>query len=196
MRSVEELCVRWEEGLIRLATPPFDRSQKDPGYIKGYLPGVRENGGQYTHGAIWSAWAFARLGERGKAHALHRLLDPVLHAADREGAERYVVEPYVLAADVYGQPPHVGRGGWSWYTGSAAWFYRFGLEGLLGLERVGDELRLDPHVPAEWPGFEVRYRHGASTYVLRARPGTAPANLVTRLVDDGVEHVVDVVYAA
>ncbi len=195
MRSVEELCVRWGEGLIRLATPPFDRSPKDPGYIKGYLPGVRENGGQYTHGAVWSAWAFARLGERAKAHAMHQLLDPVLHAADREGAERYVVEPYVMAADVYGQPPHVGRGGWSWYTGSAAWFYRFGLEGLLGLERVSDELRLDPRVPAEWPGFEVRYRHGTSTYVLRARPGAAPANLVTRLLDDGEEHVVDVVYA-
>ncbi len=196
MAAVEELCVRRQDGLIRLATPPFDRSKKDPGYIKGYVPGVRENGGQYTHGAIWSAWAFARLGERGKAHALHRLLDPVLRAGDREGAERYVVEPYVMAADVYERPPHVGRGGWTWYTGSAAWFYRFGLEGLLGLERVGDELRLTPRVPTEWPGFEVRYRHGSSTYVLRARPGAIPANQVVKLRDDGGEHVVDVVYEA
>lgn len=218
MRSVDEQCVRREDGLIRLFTPPFDKTPRDPGYIKGYLPGVRENGGQYTHGVIWSAWAFAELGDGGAAHALHQLIDPVMHSSDREGALRFKVEPYVITADVYSLPPHVGRGGWSWYTGSAAWFYRFGLEGLLGLERVGDELRVTPRVPPEWPGFEVRYRYGASSYVLRAKrvdappavgdgaaPGArtaavgaaeraAPAAVV-KLIDDGREHVVDVGYA-
>ncbi len=197
MRSVDELCVKREDQLIRLFTPPFDHSKRDPGYIKGYLPGVRENGGQYTHGAIWSAWAFAELGDGDAAHSLHQLLDPVMHAADRAGAERFKVEPYVMIADVYSLEPHVGRGGWSWYTGSAAWFYRFGLEGLLGLERVADELHLRPRVPKAWPGFEVRYKFGGSTYVLRAKPSESETEVpVVKLVDDGQEHVVDVSYPA
>ncbi len=196
MRSVDELCVRREDRLIRLFTPPFDRTTRDPGYIKGYLPGVRENGGQYTHGVIWSAWAFAELGDGDAAHSLYQLLNPVMHTADRASAGRFKVEPYVMTADVYSLEPHVGRGGWSWYTGSGAWFYRFGLEGLLGLERVADELRLRPRVPKAWPGFEVRYSFGSSTYVLRAKPGEPESETaVIKLVDDGQEHVVDVIYA-
>ncbi len=201
MLAVEEQCVRREDGLIRLFTPPFDKTPKDPGYIKGYLPGVRENGGQYTHGVIWSAWAFAALGDGDKAHALHRLLNPVLHSSDPEAAARFKVEPYVVTADVYSMPPHVGRGGWSWYTGSAAWFYRFGLEGLLGLERRGDELRVTPRVPSTWPGFEVRYGYGDSTYVLKGHrvedgaAGGAPA-LTVKLLDDAREHVVEFGYAS
>ena len=196
MRAVDDMCVRRDDRLIRLFTPPFDRTPRDPGYIKGYLPGVRENGGQYTHGAIWSAWAFADLGDADEAHELHQLLNPVLHASDAAGVERYKVEPYVMTADVYSLQPHVGRGGWSWYTGSAAWYYRFGLEGLLGFEREGQMLHLRPRVPEAWPGFEVRYRYGASRYVLRAKRGQAPANLDVALVDDGEEHVIDAVYVA
>lgn len=169
MRSVEERCVRYEDQLIRLFTPPFDRTPRDPGYIKGYLPGVRENGGQYTHGVIWSAWAFTELGDGSTAHSLHALLNPVNHAQGHEDTLRYKVEPYVITADVYSMSPHVGRGGWSWYTGSSAWFYRLGIEGILGLRRVGDELHISPRAPRDWPGFEIRYRYGSSTYVVRAR---------------------------
>ena len=123
--------------LLLLFTPPFDKTPRDPGYIKGYLPGIRENGGQYTHAALWSAWAFAELGQSETAESLFRLLNPIYHADTPARVERYKVEPYVVAADVYGVAPHTGRGGWTWYTGSAAWMYRLGLEGILGLHRVG-----------------------------------------------------------
>jgi cyclic beta-1,2-glucan synthetase len=164
MASAYERLVRSDEGLVLLLAPPFDAGEKDPGYIKGYLPGVRENGGQYTHGAVWLAWAFARLGDGERAHALFDLLNPVRHAGTRAAAERYRVEPYAVAADVYGVPPHVGRGGWSWYTGSAGWLYRLGLDALLGIRRHGDELEIAPCIPPTWPGFEVDYRVGAATY--------------------------------
>lgn len=164
MEAAYERLVRSDEGLVLLLTPPFDAGEKDPGYIKGYLPGVRENGGQYTHGAVWLAWAFARLGDGERAHALFDLLNPVRHADTREAAERYVVEPYAVAADVYGVPPHVGRGGWSWYTGSAGWLYRLGLDALLGIRRHGDELEIAPCIPPTWPGFEVDYRVGDAVY--------------------------------
>src|SRR6185369_7148784 len=132
MAALEEYLVRRGDGLVLLFTPPFADGDVDPGYIKGYLPGVRENGGQYTHGAIWSVLAFAALGDGDKAGELFSILNPINHASTRAGAHRYKVEPYVMAADIYSETPHVGRGGWTWYTGSAGVMYRAGLEWILG----------------------------------------------------------------
>jgi cyclic beta-1,2-glucan synthetase len=205
MRAVRERLVRPEEGLLLLFTPPFDQTPHDPGYIKGYLPGIRENGGQYTHAALWSVWAFAELGDGDYAQTLFRMLSPIHHAASAAESERYKVEPYVVAADVYGVPPHTGRGGWTWYTGSAGWMYRLGLEGILGVQRTGNRLRLAPHVPAAWPGFSVTYRYGRSTYRLHvrmSREGQATARITLDgrrlpgpdipLKDDGAVHEVNV----
>lgn len=164
MDAVRRRLVRPEEGLLLLFTPPFDKTPRDPGYIKGYLPGIRENGGQYTHAALWSAWAFAELGQAEMAESLFRLLNPIYHADTPARMEKYKVEPYVVAADVYGMPPHTGRGGWTWYTGSAAWMYRLGLEGILGLRRSGADLVIDPHIPAAWPGYTVTYRYKQTIY--------------------------------
>jgi cyclic beta-1,2-glucan synthetase len=132
--------------------------------VKGYVPGVRENGGQYTHAAIWSIIAFALLGDGDKAGELFSILNPVNHTSTRAGVNRYKVEPYVVAADVYAEPPHVGRGGWSWYTGSAAWMHRAGLEWILGFRLQGDTLRLEPCIPRAWRSFEIRFRHHAAHY--------------------------------
>ena len=162
MEAVDALLVDPQAGLIRLFAPAFDQSDHNPGYIKGYVPGVRENGGQYTHAAIWVLWAWTMLGDGGHAAALLRLINPVRHAA--EDAERYMVEPYLIAADVYTATGHVGRGGWTWYTGSASWLYRLGIEQLLGLRRQGDTLTVVPCLPPEWPGYTATYRIGAITY--------------------------------
>ena len=167
MASVRERLLRRDEGLLLLLAPPFDRSDLDPGYIRAYPPGVRENGGQYTHAAVWGAWAFAELGEGDLAVELLRMLLPVERAATPGGAERYQVEPYVAAADVYGVAPHAGRGGWTWYTGAAAWLHRFGLEGILGLRRRGDVLEVEPCIAREWPGFDAEIRAGAAVYEIR-----------------------------
>src|SRR5207253_4962677 len=152
--------------LIQLLDPPFDRSHLDPGYIRGYVPGVRENGGQYTHGAIWAAMAFAAIGDRERAWELAAMINPVNHARTPEAVATYKVEPYVISADVYALAPHIGRGGWSWYTGSAGWMYRLFVESLLGVTREKDRLRFAPCIPSDWPGFAVRYRYGASVYVI------------------------------
>lgn len=163
MQSAYEYLVLEKERLILLLTPPFDKTPRDPGYIKGYLPGIRENGGQYSHAAIWTIWAFARLGEGNMAHALFDLINPITHTDAPEKVSRYKAEPYVLAADVYGVPPHQGRGGWTWYTGSSGWFYRLGLEGILGLRKVGHTLLIEPCIPQDWAGYEVVYRYGRAT---------------------------------
>jgi cyclic beta-1,2-glucan synthetase len=191
MRSVFERLVRPEERLILLFTPPFDRTPRDPGYIKGYLPGIRENGGQYTHAAIWTVWAFARLGQGDRAGQLFRLLNPILHADQPEKLDRYQVEPYVIAADVYSVPPHTGRGGWTWYTGSAGWMYRLGLEAILGLRREGQALALDPCIPSSWPGFEITVRAERAVYQFqvenpdRVCRGVAEISLDGKLLPDG-----------
>jgi cyclic beta-1,2-glucan synthetase len=167
MAAVEQYLVRRREGLVLLFTPPFDRtdsSNMDPGYIKGYLPGVRENGGQYTHAAIWSILAFAALGDGDKAYELFTLLNPIFHGNTRVDIHRYKVEPYVVAADVYAEAPHVGRGGWTWYTGAAGWMYRTGIEGILGFRLRGAMLHLDPCVPRAWPRFEIVFRYHSSRY--------------------------------
>jgi cyclic beta-1,2-glucan synthetase len=157
--AVERHLIAEEDGLIRLLTPPFEHTPHDPGYIKGYVAGVRENGGQYTHAALWVVRALAELGRRDRAVHLLAMLSPVSHSKDPEAAAVYRVEPFVIAADVYGAAPHVGRGGWTWYTGAAGWMLRVALESVLGLELgEGNMLRLRPCIPDHWPGFRLRYR--------------------------------------
>ncbi|MFZ4876193.1 GH36-type glycosyl hydrolase domain-containing protein [Janthinobacterium sp. Mn2066] len=166
MRQVDARLVRRDSGVIQLLDPPFDKSALNPGYIRGYVPGVRENGGQYTHAAIWTAMAFARLGEGEKAWELLRMINPVRHGADAKATARYKVEPYVVTADVYAVAPHVGRGGWSWYTGSSGWLYRLIVESLLGLTREGNQLHIRPCMPAGWDRYKLHYRYGASSYAI------------------------------
>ncbi len=158
MASVDRRLIDWQQRIARLFTPPFDQDgNENPGYIKGYPPGVRENGGQYTHGAIWSIFAWAILGDE-RAAALFDLLNPIRHGDTADAIARYRVEPYVACADVYSEAPWVGRGGWTWYSGSAAWLYRAGLEALLGFKLRGERLRIDPCIPKDWPGFRITYR--------------------------------------
>ena len=160
MASVDQHLIRTDPGLALLFTPPFDRTPRDPGYIKGYPPGLRENGGQYSHAAMWAILAHAKLGQGDKAAALFARLNPINHSRTPADALRYKAEPYVIAADVYSVPPHEGRAGWSWYTGSAGWMYRAGIEGILGLTREGDTLILDPALPPDWPTVALTIRHG------------------------------------
>jgi cyclic beta-1,2-glucan synthetase len=164
MASVDEHLVRRADNLVLLFSPPFDDTSLEPGYIKGYLPGVRENGGQYTHAAIWSAMAFGALGDGDKAVELLRMLNPINRARTDAAVRRYKVEPYVMAADVYAEPPHVGRGGWTWYTGSAGWMYRAGVESTLGFRLRGARLSVDPCIPRGWPGFELTFRYRSARY--------------------------------
>ncbi|MCS6852425.1 MAG: glycosyl transferase family 36 [Gemmataceae bacterium] len=167
MAAVEQRLVRSADRLILLFTPPFDRGTLQPGYVKGYVPGIRENGGQYTHAAAWVVWATALLGRGSRAVELFGLLNPIRHAQTPADVNRYRVEPYVVAADVYSQPPHTGRGGWTWYTGSAGWLYRVALESILGFQRRGTTLRLDPCIASHWGGFEITYRHHSASYRIR-----------------------------
>src|SRR6202034_1124821 len=164
LEAVAHRLVRREARLIQLFDPPFDKSTLEPGYIKGYVPGVRENGGQYTHAAIWSIMAFAMAGETARAWELFRLINPILHAQEPKDVARYKAEPYVIAADVYSVAPHTGRGGWTWYTGSAGWLYRAGIEAVLGLRLRGVVLTLAPCIPARWPHFEIALRFGRARY--------------------------------
>ena len=164
MASLEKHLIRGDDGLVLLFSPPFEKPSLDPGYINGYPPGVRENGGQYSHAAMWVILAFAKLGEAEKAVELFSLINPINHARNAEQVERYKVEPYVAAADVYSVPPHAGRGGWTWYTGAAGWMYRAGVEGILGIRREGSLLIVDPHIPAAWPGFEATVKVEATHY--------------------------------
>ncbi len=208
MSALNTHLVRRDAGLIQLLEPPFDKTEEDPGYIRGYVPGVRENGGQYTHAAIWTIMAFAELGDHERAWELLRLINPLHHADTAERLAVYKIEPYVVAADVYGVAPHTGRGGWSWYTGSAGWMYRLMIESLLGLKREGQGLRIEPCIPADWPGYSMRYRFGETVYRIEVTQtsdigvansvrvdGVAQGDGVVRLVDDGGEHVVEVVHA-
>ncbi|MBN8455016.1 MAG: cyclic beta 1-2 glucan synthetase [Candidatus Accumulibacter sp.] len=189
MQAVDERLVRREYGLVQLLDPPFDKSNLNPGYIRGYVPGVRENGGQYTHGAIWAAMALAELGENERAWELLRMINPINHSRSMEGAEIYKVEPYVVAADVYALGQHIGRGGWSWYTGSAGWMYRLIVESLLGLKLAADRLHLAPRLPADWPGCVLHYRHRETSYriaVSQTPAGRAGSSARIRLLVDGV----------
>jgi cellobiose phosphorylase len=200
MKAVYDHLVRREHGLVQLLDPPFDQSDLNPGYIRGYVPGVRENGGQYTHGAVWAAMAFAALGEGRRAWELLAMINPVNHGRSAEGISVYRLEPYVVAADVYAAAPHTGRGGWSWYTGSAGWMYRLVVESLLGLTTVGDTLRIAPCMPADWETFKIHYRYRETVYHIAVSQGCAGEDGATTgakvMVDgiqqhDGVIHLVD-----
>lgn len=164
MMSLEKHLIRGDEGLALLFTPPFDKTSDDPGYIKGYPPGLRENGGQYSHAAMWVILALTKMREGNKAAALFSLLNPINHARTPMEVDRYKVEPYVVAADVYSVAPHAGRGGWTWYTGSAGWMHRAGVEGILGICREGDFLVIDPCIPDTWPGFEATVTMHSTRY--------------------------------
>ncbi len=204
LQSVDQHLVLEDPRLIMLLTPPFDKTAHDPGYIKGYLPGVRENGAQYTHGALWVVLARAMQRRGNRAFELYQLLNPLTHARDIDWVHRYMVEPYVVAADVYTAEGHMGRGGWTWYTGSASWMYRIALESILGFELRGNTLTMNPCIPAEWDGFSIQYRHGSSQYSIEVKnpnhvesgvrgttvDGVAVVNNGVQLVDDGATHAV------
>ena len=205
MEALDKRLVRREERLIQLLDPPFDKSPLNPGYIKGYVPGVRENGGQYTHAAIWATMAFARMGDKHRAWDLFTMINPVNHAKSPEETAIYKVEPYVVAADVYAAPPHTGRGGWTWYTGSAAWMYRLIIESLLGIRLEVDKLHFKPCLPSDWKGFKMHYRYQETVYhieVLQAPAGNGEMYVkldeivqddkTIPLVDDRKEHWAEV----
>jgi len=209
MEALDSQLVRRDASLIQLLDPPFDESSLDPGYIRGYVPGVRENGGQYTHAAIWASMAFAKLGDARRAWELLTMINPVNHSLSSKDAATYKVEPYVVAADVYASPQHVGRGGWTWYTGSAGWLYRLIVESLLGLRLEVDKLRFKPCLPADWRSFKLHYRYRKTTYRIlvtqRQATGEENAGQVTVTVDgvprrdqavplinDRIDHAVEV----
>ncbi len=205
MAAVDKRLVRRDEKIIQLLDPPFDTSEMNPGYIKGYVPGVRENGGQYTHAAIWTTMAFAALGDSKRAWELLSMINPVNHANTPAGVATYKVEPYVIAADVYAVTPHTGRGGWTWYTGSAGWMYRLIVESLLGLSLEVDKLRITPCLPAEWQRFKMHYRYRETVYhisvtqtqngsggMVVTADGIEQKDKTVPLVDDRREHVVEV----
>jgi cyclic beta-1,2-glucan glucanotransferase len=185
MAEVDRQLVRRDDRLALLLTPPFDRTPLDPGYIKGYPPGIRENGGQYTHAAIWSVIAFAMLGDGDKAGELFSLLNPIHHASTRADVHRYKVEPYVACADVYAEPAHVGRGGWTWYTGSAGWMYRAGLEWILGFRLRGTSLVIDPAVPTSWAGFAITFQYHSARYEIAVENPLGVSHGVSRVELDG-----------
>jgi cyclic beta-1,2-glucan synthetase len=208
MAAVDAQLVDRDAAILKLFTPPFDRSAQDPGYIKAYPPGLRENGGQYTHAATWSVLAFALLGDGDKAFELFSFLNPIHHSRNAAAIDVYKVEPYVVCADVYSTPPHVGRGGWTWYTGSAGWLYRSGVEGILGFNLRGNVLKIDPCIPRAWPGFEMTYVYKTSRYrIAVSNPNAVSSGIAYAsvdaanvpgpdcaiiLIDDGREHRVEI----
>jgi cyclic beta-1,2-glucan synthetase len=186
MAEVDKQLVRRDAQIIQLLDPPFDKSALEPGYIKGYVPGVRENGGQYTHAAIWATAAFAMIGDRERAWELYGMLNPINHGSQPEEIERYKVEPYVMCADIYGAPPHTGRGGWTWYTGAAGWMYRLTVETLLGLNLEGDHLRIAPCIPAHWNAYKIHYRYRDTFYHIAIRRVAEQPDHAIRVTVDGV----------
>jgi cyclic beta-1,2-glucan synthetase len=214
MAAVERRLISDDDRLIRLLTPPFQHTAHDPGYIRGYVPGVRENGGQYTHAALWVVRAVAELSLNNRAAALLAMINPIHHSRTSEQIATYQVEPYVVAADVYGETPHVGRGGWTWYTGSAGWMYRVAVESILGLRLIdGRELAVRPCIPDDWPGFVLTYRIPGEATAYRitvansqgrsGRPVAATLDSVPigiredgvriRLAHDGLVHSLEIV---
>jgi len=207
LTAVNELLVKRADKLILLFTPPFDKGPLQPGYIKGYVPGIRENGGQYTHAATWTVQAAALLGQGALAMELFDLLNPIRHSSSPEDVALYKVEPYVVVADLYGRPPHTGRGGWTWYTGSAGWLYRVGVENILGVQREGTKLRIEPCIPAHWDEYEVTYLFGSAAYHITVKnpekiergvqdlilDGHKLSASAFELMDDGKEHQVRVI---
>jgi cyclic beta-1,2-glucan synthetase len=207
MESAYKNLVQKDVGIIKLLEPAFDKSDQNPGYIKGYVPGVRENGGQYTHAAVWMIMAFAKLGDNKRVWELLNMINPVNHGKTAEEIATYKVEPYVLAADIYSNITHTGRGGWTWYTGSAGWLYRLITESFLGLQQEGNKLSFKPCVPKEWTSFKVHYRYKKSMYHIEVMQidigdefiitvdGIEQPDQTITLLDDGGEHTVHVASA-
>ncbi len=207
MLALEHYLLRKEEGILLLLTPPFDHDHLEPGYIKGYVPGVRENGGQYTHGAIWAVLALTKMGEGDKATELFQMLNPINHTRTESEVSRYKVEPYVMAADVYAINPHIGRGGWSWYTGAAGWMYQTGIEGILGFNLMGNKLTFVPCIPKYWPGYRLEYRYKSTPYIFEVQnprgkmigvekviyDGKDVEDKIILLEDDGQAHSIEVI---
>ncbi|HTA51316.1 MAG TPA: glycosyl hydrolase family 65 protein, partial [Candidatus Acidoferrum sp.] len=208
MAAVNERLIRKSDGLILLLTPPFDHIDHDPGYIKGYVPGIRENGGQYSHASIWTLIAFAALGDGDKAGELFRILNPINRSSSRAGIQKYKVEPYVVAGDIYAEAPHVGRGGWTWYTGSSGWLYRAGMEWILGFRVRGMYLSIDPCIPRSWPRYSMKFRYHSAIYNIQVENpssvtrGVALTEVDGKIVpgaaniplkDDGATHTIHVV---
>ncbi len=197
MDAVEEHLVQKQHELIQLFTPPFDETKHDPGYIKGYPPGIRENGGQYTHAAIWAVWAMTKLGLGDQAFEGFSFLNPVTHSTDPESANQYRVEPYVVAADIYSTEPHAGRGGWTWYTGSASWLYRLGIEGILGLQLRGDRFTIEPCIPSGWDGYQITFKAQDAVYKIEVsnpehvQSGVKQITLDGEQLDDRLIPVLD-----
>jgi cellobiose phosphorylase len=196
--------VREEDGIIQLFNPPFDKSDLNPGYIKGYVPGVRENGGQYTHAAIWLVMAFAAIGDKKRTWELLQMINPINRTSSEDKISKYKTEPYVIAADVYAEPKHKGQGGWTWYTGSAGWMYQLIIHSFIGLKREGNTLSFTPCLPEEWKTFEVRYRYMNTMYhiVITQKDGTDLMMVIADgvkqeknkifLTDDGGEHNIQI----
>lgn len=207
MSAVDDYLIKREEGLIMLLTPPFDNGKLKPGYIKGYVPGVRENGGQYTHAAVWVISAFAKMGLGDKSHELFNLINPINHTLNQMQCDKYKVEPYVMPADVYSVEPHTGRGGWTWYTGTSSWMYKVGLEDILGFKKQGNTLKIMPCIPADWDQYSITYRYEETPYQITVHNPEGKNTGVTKvtmdgkmindgsitLINDGQEHVIDVV---
>ncbi len=187
MNAVEKYLVDRNEGIIKLLAPPFDEGDLEPGYIKGYVPGVRENGGQYTHAAVWVILAFAKMGYGDKAWELYHMINPINHARTPIEYMRYKVEPYVMAADVYAVHPHAGRGGWTWYTGAAGWMYRVGIENILGFTKLGDRVKIDPCIPASWTHYTMVVKHGDTTWHIKVQNPSHVNKGVHKIILDGVE---------
>ena len=204
MEAAYKNLVQTNDRIIKLLDPPFDKSELNPGYIRGYVPGVRENGGQYTHAAIWMIIAFTRFGDNKRVWELLSMINPVNHGKTSEAIAIYKTEPYVIAADVYGSIPHVGRGGWTWYTGSAGWMYRLITDYFLGLQKEGNKLKFVPCVPKEWESFKMRYRYMNTVYNIVVTQNSGGDEMIVTvdgveqqdkrvtLMDDGVEHLVNV----
>ncbi len=186
--AVEHYLINKDEGIVLLLTPPFDEGDLEPGYIKGYLPGVRENGGQYTHAAVWVALAYAKMGMGDKAYELYNMLSPINHAKTSMEVARYKVEPYVMAADVYAVAPHTGRGGWTWYTGAAGWMYRVGLQSILGFNKLGDRLIIDPCIPKDWSEYSIEYKYKETLYTISVKNPSKISKGIEKLILDGKEQ--------
>ena len=193
MNAMENYLVKRDEGLIKLLTPPFDEGDLEPGYIKSYVPGVRENGGQYTHAACWVVMAFALLGDGDKATELFGLLNPINHAKTHMELSKYKVEPYVISADVYSVEPHIGRGGWSWYTGAAGWMYRIGIEYILGFKKNGESLTIDPCIPKGWTGFDIKYKYKDTLYSISVKNPEGVNRGVKKVIIDGEGQVLSII---
>ena len=193
-RETDNRLVNREHEIIQLLTPSFQNSNPSPGYIMNYPVGVRENGGQYTHGAMWYIMAQLKEGHYDMAYFLYSLINPIHRTQTLADVLKYKVEPYCIAADIYSNPQHPGRGGWTWYTGSASWAYKTGIENILGLRKEGNQLTIEPRVPTEWRTFSLRYRHGSSTYIIKYERETTTMSIPTTidLVDDGQEHIISI----